>query len=83
MSSQVIATITVIIKDRSESAKKVNAILSDYAQVIVGRLGLPYPNKGLHIVTLVVDATNDVIGALTGRIGQLPDVSVKSTLAKI
>lgn len=83
MDTNVIATITIIIKDRSEAATKVNALLSEYGNMVIGRLGLPYPKKGLYIVTLVIDANNDLIGALTGQLGQLPDVKVKSTIAKI
>jgi putative iron-only hydrogenase system regulator len=45
-------------------------------------MGLPYPARGLNIITLIVDATTDQIGALTGRLGTLTGVTVKSTLAK-
>lgn len=51
--------------------------------MVIGRMGIPYHERDLNIVTLIVDASTDEIGALTGKLGQIPDVTVKSTLAKI
>lgn len=78
-----IGTITILVRDRDETAAQVNEILSQFAGVVIGRMGIPYSKRNLHIITLVVDATTDAIGALTGRLGQINDVTVKSSLAKL
>jgi putative iron-only hydrogenase system regulator len=78
-----IGTITIIITDRTGQAQKVNAILGDFGESIIGRMGLPYTPARLHIIALIVHATTDEIGALTGKLGSLPGVSVKSSLTKV
>ena len=78
-----IGTVTIIITDRISQAQKVNKVLCDYGEMIIGRMGLPYAPDNLHIIALIVHATNDEIGALTGKLGALPGVSVKSSLTKI
>jgi len=83
MGERSVGVIAVIIKNRAGSAGLVNQALSDYGDMIIGRMGLPYPERDLNIVTLIVDATGDRIGALTGKLGMIPDVTVKSTLAKL
>ncbi len=83
MEERSVGIIAIIVKKRAESANLVNDILSAYGDMVVGRMGIPYHDRNLNIITLIVDATNDRIGALTGKLGQVPDVTVKSTLAKI
>jgi putative iron-only hydrogenase system regulator len=78
-----IGTVTIIVTNRTSQAQKVNQILCDYGEMIIGRMGLPYAPGSLHIIALIVHATNDEIGALTGNLGALPGVSVKSSLTKI
>lgn len=78
-----VGVIAIIIKNRAQSASQVNQILTDYGQLIIGRMGIPYHERNLNIVTLIVDATTDQIGSLTGRLGQIDGVTVKSTLAKL
>ena len=71
----------IIITDRARQGARINQILSTYADCIVGRLGLPDLEGGaLSIVTLIVHATTDRLGAMTGKLGALPGVSVKSGL---
>jgi putative iron-only hydrogenase system regulator len=72
----------ILIEDRANAAPLVNAVLSEYARIIVARTGLPYEKRGVSIITLIVDATTDDVGALTGRLGRIPGVSVKSALSK-
>ncbi|MFA5069462.1 MAG: TM1266 family iron-only hydrogenase system putative regulator [Candidatus Omnitrophota bacterium] len=74
--------IGIIVEDRKKSATKVNEILSDYGDIILARMGVPGGKKGLNIITLVVDATTDELGALTGRLGKIAGISVKSSLSK-
>ncbi len=77
-----IGTITIIVTNRKNQSEKVNKILSEYGDVIIGRMGIPYLPKGLYIISLIVHATTDEIGALTGKLGALTGVQVKSALTK-
>jgi putative iron-only hydrogenase system regulator len=72
----------IIIEDRNRGAKKVNEILSEYGECIVARVGLPYRERKCCVITLIVDAATDEIGAMTGKLGALEGVSVKSALSK-
>ena len=78
-----VGVIAIIVKERDTVAQEVNAVLSQYGSIILGRLGLPYKERNLNIITLIVDASTDQIGALTGKLGRIDQVTVKSTLAKI
>ncbi|MBO7298459.1 MAG: iron-only hydrogenase system regulator [Kiritimatiellae bacterium] len=72
----------VIIDKSDDNVSIVNEVLSEYSSIIVGRMGIPYRERGCAVITLVVDATNDEIGSLTGKLGNIQGVSVKSALAK-
>ena len=72
----------VIIENRKAVAAQVNKILSEFGEIIVARVGLPYKEKNCCVITLIVDATNDEVGALSGKLGLLEGVSVKSALSK-
>ena len=72
----------IIVEDRERSAAAVNAAISEMAHILVARVGIPYRERNLSVITLVVDATTDEVGALTGRLGRIPGVSVKSGLAR-
>ena len=71
-----------IIVENSESTAQLNALLHDAGQYIIGRMGLPYREKGVSIISVVLDAPQDVISALAGRIGRLPGVSAKPAYSK-
>ena len=73
-----IGEIAIIIDSREAAAKDVNEILTQYGDFIIARMGVPYREKNLHIISIVIEATTDEIGALTGRLGQVPHVKVKS-----
>jgi putative iron-only hydrogenase system regulator len=72
--------IGIIIKDRNRTAGAVNNILSDHGEMIVGRMGLPFRERGVSIIDLIIEATTDEVGALTGKLGMLDGVQVKSLL---
>lgn len=72
----------IIIDDREKSAARVNAILSDFSELILARTGLPKVKENASVITLVIDATTDELGQMTGKLGNIPGVSVKSGLAK-
>jgi putative iron-only hydrogenase system regulator len=82
MEQRAVGVVAIIVKQRAAGAPGVNQVLTEFGDIILGRMGLPYPARGLNIITLIVDATTDQIGALTGRLGTLTGVTVKSTLAK-
>ncbi len=83
MEERAVGVIAIIIRNRSESANLVNETLAPFADMIIGRMGLPYHERNLNLITLMVDASTDRIGALTGKIGMIAGVTVKSTLAKL
>lgn len=72
-----------IVIENLEHVPQVNDILHQHGNIIVGRLGLPYREKGLNIISLIVDGTTDEIGALNGKLGKIDGVNVKSALSKI
>ena len=75
-----VAVIAIVIKDR-ETVSRLNGILHEYADYIIGRMGLPYPTKKVSIMSVAVDAPQPVISALSGKIGTLSGVSVKTAYA--
>jgi putative iron-only hydrogenase system regulator len=83
MDQQAVGVVAIIVKRRATGAPEVNQVLTEFGDIILGRMGLPYAARDLNIITLIVDATTDQIGALTGKLGTIRDVTVKSTLAKI
>ena len=72
----------IIIDDREKSAVIVNEILSQHAELILARTGLPNAKGNTSIITLVIDATTDELGVLTGKLGNTRGISVKSGLSK-
>ena len=76
-----ISTVSIIVEDR-ESARAINDLLHQYADYIIGRMGLPCREKGLSVICVILEAPADVTSALSGRLGQLPGVSSKTMTAK-
>lgn len=77
-----VAIIGVIVEDEL-SAPRLNQLLHEYAQYIVGRMGIPYRERGINIISIAIDAPQDVISALSGKIGALPGVSCKAVYSRI
>jgi putative iron-only hydrogenase system regulator len=75
-----IGVIGIVIESREESGETVNSILSSYASIIVGRMGIPYRERGISVISLIVEGTTDDIGGLTGKLGNIKGVTVKSAL---
>lgn len=71
-----------IIVEKESSVAQLNELLHQYGHYIIGRMGLPYREKGVSIISVVLDAPQDVISALAGRIGRLPGVSAKTAYSK-
>lgn len=77
-----IAVIGIVIENIA-SVEKLNMILHDYGQYIVGRMGIPYREKNVNIISIAVDAPQDVISALSGKIGRLDGVSSKTAYSHV
>ena len=75
-----IAVIGIVV-EAEESVERLNEILHEYRQYIIGRMGIPYRQKGINIISIAVDAPQDAISALSGKVGRLPGVSSKTAHA--
>lgn len=71
-----------IIVENEESVEEVNELLHSYREFIVGRMGMPYRERGISVISIVMDATNDVVSALSGKLGMLDGVSAKAVYSK-
>jgi putative iron-only hydrogenase system regulator len=76
-----IALIGIIVEDTNGIAPT-NALLHEYGTYIVGRMGIPYSKRGVNIISVVLDAPDHIISSLSGKLGRIPGISVKSMLAK-
>ena len=72
-----------IIVEKEESAEKVNSVLHEYSSAIIGRMGIPYRRRGVSIISIALDAPQDKIAALSGKIGRLDGVSVKTAYSGV
>ena len=75
-----IAVIGIVVES-PESVEALNEILHEYREYIIGRMGIPYRQKGISIISIAVDAPQDAISALSGKVGKLPGVSSKTAYA--
>lgn len=82
MNENRVAIISIIVEDRS-SASQINALLSEYAGYIIGRMGVPYKAKNISVMCVIADAPAEILNTLTGKIGQLKGVSAKTLMSKI
>lgn len=71
-----------IIVEKTEAAEDVNRILHDFSEWVVGRMGIPYRSRGVSIISIVLDAPQHVLSALSGKLGMLDGVSVKTVCSK-
>lgn len=77
-----VAVIGIVIEN-DESVGRLNEILHEYGSYIIGRMGIPYREKGINIMSLAIDAPQDAISALTGKIGRLDGISVKTAYSGV
>lgn len=75
-----VALISIIVTD-PQAAETLNGVLHEYRAYIIGRMGLPYREKNIHIISVAIDAPPDIINALSGKIGRIPKVSSKVAYA--
>lgn len=81
-----VALVGIIVNNREatdESVDRLNAILHEYRQYIIGRMGVPYNKKDISIISVAVDAENNIISALSGKLGALKGVTTKTLYAKV
>ena len=72
-----------IIVENTEAAEKINSILHEYAQYILGRMGVPYQKRGISVISIIIDAPQPVISALSGKLGKLEGVSTKALYSNV
>ncbi len=78
--SKRIGVIGIIIEDPKFIAEKVNSIIGDFSHLIIGRMGIPRHDANVGVISLIIEGTTDEVGSLTGKLGNLPGVTVKSAL---
>lgn len=72
-----------IVVENIDSAEKLNSLLHDYGQYIIGRMGIPYEKKGVSIISVALDAPQDVISALSGKLGMINGITAKTIYSKL
>ncbi len=77
-----VAVIGIIVESPT-AVEKLNNVLHEYSDIIIGRMGLPYREKGISIISIAVDAPQDVISALSGKIGSIEAVSAKTAFSNV
>ncbi|MBE5796873.1 MAG: iron-only hydrogenase system regulator [Clostridiales bacterium] len=77
-----VAVMSIIVSD-GEMAERINAILHEFGEYVIGRMGIPYRKRRVNIISVALDAPQDTIAALSGKIGGLPGVSVKTAYSSV
>ena len=74
--------VIAIVADSRDHIDEMNRVLSAYGEYIIGRMGIPYPKKGVSLISVAVDAPNQTISALTGKLGNIEGINVKTAYSK-
>ena len=77
-----VAVMSMVVEN-PDSVEKLNAFLHEYGEFIIGRMGIPYRGRGISIISVAMDAPQNTIAALAGKIGSLPGVSVKTAYSGV
>lgn len=83
MEAETRVAVIAIIVNSDENVPKLNDLLHEAAPYIVGRMGIPYRKRGISVISVVIDAPQDVISSISGRIGKLPGINTKTTYSNI
>ncbi len=75
-----IGVIGIVVDCPEETGSRVSGYISEHSSIVVGRMGIPYRERNVSVIALIVEGTTDEIGALTGKLGNLQGVTVKSAL---
>jgi putative iron-only hydrogenase system regulator len=76
-----IGVVGIVIDNPAESSERINKCLTEFSSIIVGRMGIPYRERAISIISVVVDGTTDEISALTGKLGSIKGVNVKTAFS--
>ena len=76
-----VAIIAIMVSDK-ESVSQINEILHQFSDAIIGRMGLPYRQKKINIISVVLDAPQDTVSTISGKIGKLPGVTAQTLFSK-
>lgn len=82
MSENRIAVISIIVEDRAQSGE-INSVLSGFGNYVIGRMGVPYKEKAVSVICVAVDAPQEIINSITGKIGSLKGVCAKTLTSKL
>ena len=77
-----VAVMSSIVENR-DNVEQINSLLHEYGEYIIGRMGIPYKKKNINIISIAIDAPQDTISALSGKIGKLDGVSVKTAFSSV
>ena len=77
-----LAVIAIVVED-SSCVEQLNRLLHEYSEYIIGRMGIPYPAKSVSLISVAIDAPGDAISALTGKLGRLEGLTVKTAYSKM
>lgn len=77
-----VAVISIIVEN-ADAVEKLNGVLHEFSRYIIGRMGIPYREKGINIISVALDAPSDAINAMTGAIGKIAGVTAKATYSKV
>ena len=72
-----------VIVEKSESVEKLNSVLHEYGNFIIGRMGIPYKERRINILSIALDAPQDTISSIAGKLGNIPGVSVKTAYSNV
>jgi putative iron-only hydrogenase system regulator len=72
--------LALAVKNRTEAAEAVNRLISEYGNLVIGRIGVPYRQKALSVIAMIVEGSTDELGAFSGKLGMLPAVKSKMVL---
>lgn len=75
--------VMAIIVEESEAVERLNSILHEYGSYIIGRMGIPYRERGINIISIALDAPQDMISALAGKLGNISGLSVKTAYSNV
>ena len=82
METNRIAIIGIIVES-TENVEKLNTLISEYAPYIIGRMGVPHRARGVNIMSIAIDAPQDIINALSGKVGKIEGISAKTAYSKM
>ncbi|MEZ7890759.1 MAG: iron-only hydrogenase system regulator [Candidatus Wallbacteria bacterium] len=77
-----IALIGIVVENK-DSSQKINDLLHEYGEYIVGRMGIPYHKRNISVISIVMDAPCDIVSALSGKLGMIPHVNTKTVYSKL